>query len=270
MMALRTWWERLWAFTPGDPANRLHPRKYELLYQFEEHHWWFVGMRQIQRSLVPELYRRRDAHHLRVLDAGCGTGGRLRELPPTDLRVGVDLSHHALVYAQQRELVCLIQAPIERLPFHDESFDIVMSCDVLELVDDELKALEELRRICKANGILFLNLPAFHFLGGRHSQAVGMIRRYTRRSLQRLLAQAGLRIERITYTNCLLLPCMMLARLWSLWVPGGTSPSAAGVDFRRYPRWVNWILMRILVLESFLVRWVDLPVGSSVTVRAAR
>jgi len=265
------WWKQLTVFKPGDPANKLHPRKYDLLYRFEDHHWWFVGMRWIQRSLVPELYAPRAEHDgFRLLDAGCGTGGRLAALPDSGMRVGIDLSWNALAYASKRKLQCLLQAPIERLPFQSDSFDVILSFDVINLLEDDASAVEELKRICKPNGVVFLSLPAFNLLGGSHSEAVGMVRRYTRRSLRQLHVQAGFELERITYTNGLLFPTVLLARLWSLVVPTKAQQQTGGFDFREHAPMMRKLLVAILVFESLLLRWINLPVGSSVAARAIK
>lgn len=269
-MSLSGWWKQLTAFKPGDPANKLHPRKYDLLYRFEDHHWWFVGMRRIQRSLVPEPYTPRHHDGFRLLDAGCGTGGRLAAFPDSGLCVGIDLSWNALAYASKRALPCLIQAPIHRLPFRSDSFDVVLSFDVINLLDDDASAVKELKRVCKANGVVFISLPAFNFLGGTHSEAVGMVRRYTRRSLRQLLVQAGFDVERVTYTNCLLFPAVFLARLWSLVFPTRDQQATGGFDFRHDPPVVQNLLRTILVFESMLLRWIDLPLGSSVAARAVK
>ncbi len=51
----------------------------------------------------------------------------------------------------------LVQAPAERLPFDDESFDTVVSTLVLCTVDDQPQALRELRRVLRPGGrLLFM------------------------------------------------------------------------------------------------------------------
>jgi SAM-dependent methyltransferase len=269
-MSVAAWWKQRWAFTPGDPANRLHPRKYDLLYEFEDRYWWFVGMRRIQRSLVPELYAPHRHDGFRMLDAGCGTGGRLAAIQDSGMRVGIDLSWNALAYASRRDLPWLLQAPIQQLPFRSDSFDVVLSFDVINLLEDDASAVRELKRICKPGGVAFLSLPAFNFLGGTHSQAVGMVRRYTKRSLRRLLIEAGFEVERITYTNCLLFPVVLLARGWSLLFPTKEQQHTGGFDFKRHSAIVRNAFLAMLTVESLLLRWINLPIGSSVAVRAIK
>jgi ubiquinone/menaquinone biosynthesis C-methylase UbiE len=51
----------------------------------------------------------------------------------------------------------LLRAPAEDLPFNDESFDVVVSTLVLCTVDDQPRALRELRRILRPGGkLLFM------------------------------------------------------------------------------------------------------------------
>lgn len=47
----------------------------------------------------------------------------------------------------------------QSLPFRDDSFDAVLSLDVLEHVTDPFVAARELARVLKPGGILFINLP---------------------------------------------------------------------------------------------------------------
>lgn len=51
------------------------------------------------------------------------------------------------------------KADITRLPFDDESYDFVFASHVLEHIKDDQKALEEIRRILKPNGIAVLPVP---------------------------------------------------------------------------------------------------------------
>lgn len=52
-----------------------------------------------------------------------------------------------------------ILAVNQALPFKDDSFDAIMSLDVLEHVTDPFAAARELARVLKPGGILFINLP---------------------------------------------------------------------------------------------------------------
>ena len=53
----------------------------------------------------------------------------------------------------------IIQANAEQLPFPDASFDVVYSSHVLEHVNSEEYALQEMKRVLKPNGVLIIGMP---------------------------------------------------------------------------------------------------------------
>jgi len=94
----------------------------------------------------------------RVLEVGIGTGLSLPHYPAgVDEIAGVDPSQPMLRRARDRaaELgrdVTLLQAPAEALPFADDSFDTVVTLAVLCSVDDQGRALAEVRRVLRPGG----------------------------------------------------------------------------------------------------------------------
>ena len=53
----------------------MDPSEYRAIYTVEDRHWWYVGMARISQTLLGGAYP--DRRDLRILDAGCGTGGAL-------------------------------------------------------------------------------------------------------------------------------------------------------------------------------------------------
>jgi SAM-dependent methyltransferase len=103
-----------------------------------------------------------DAHG-RVLEIGGGTGFNLPNYPATvDELVVTEPATAMLERAKRRagELgrsVELRQARAEDLPFPDDSFDTVVSTLVLCSVDDQARALQEIKRVLKPGGrLLFI------------------------------------------------------------------------------------------------------------------
>jgi ubiquinone/menaquinone biosynthesis C-methylase UbiE len=95
----------------------------------------------------------------RVLEIGAGTGLSFRHYPPVEELVAVDPSEPMLRRARHRaaELgweVELVEAPAEALPFEGGSFDTVVSLAVLCTVDDQERALSEIRRVLRPGGRL--------------------------------------------------------------------------------------------------------------------
>ena len=103
----------------------------------------------------------------RILDVGVGTGLTL-PLYPRDCRVtGIDLSRSMLEKAERKkrkhrlEHVTLLEMDACNLQFPDDNFDHVLSTFVISVVPDPVKAVAEMKRVCKpGQPIVLVN----HFL----------------------------------------------------------------------------------------------------------
>ncbi|CAE8590190.1 unnamed protein product, partial [Polarella glacialis] len=101
----------------------------------------------------------------RVLDAGCGGGLVSNALAAREgyLVEGVDLSPQALEFASSQAAkadlhnVRFQKGSLYELPFPAESFDAVVVSDVLEHLLDLPRALKELRRVLRPQGLLLFD-----------------------------------------------------------------------------------------------------------------
>jgi ubiquinone/menaquinone biosynthesis C-methylase UbiE len=91
----------------------------------------------------------------RTLDLGCGTGRNLPLMPAGVTVVAVDPAWAPLARARRRAPdASLVAARAEALPFRAGSFDTVVSGLVLCSVGDPARALAEVRRVLRADGVL--------------------------------------------------------------------------------------------------------------------
>lgn len=245
--------------------------EYKIMYEAEDTHWWYRGLRGVMFEML-HLDRAR-GRVPRILDAGCGTGGNLNalRLAGQTNAVGFDLSSVALGFCKQRGLDNVRPGSITDVPFADDSFDIVISCDVLNDAgnEDEAKALCELYRVLKPGGRLFLNLPAFGFLRSEHDRATSVAHRYTRGEISRKLRATGFLVKRVTYWNMLLFPIVVAVRLLSREKPEDLhNPARSDIVLPAAP--INEALSAFQWIEHRLLRYVDFPVGSSVAVVARK
>jgi ubiquinone/menaquinone biosynthesis C-methylase UbiE len=99
-----------------------------------------------------------------VLDVGCGTGFATEGLlEHVDVVYGLDQSPHQLSKAYgkfgKRGDVRFHLGDAERLPFADDSFDVVWSSGSIEYWPNPVAALEECRRVTKPGGQVLIVGP---------------------------------------------------------------------------------------------------------------
>jgi SAM-dependent methyltransferase len=223
-------------------------RDYELqTHRAEDRHWWYRGRRTVLARVIASLGLITDA---RILDAGCGSGRNMVELASRGAVTGVELSETSVSLARDRGVGEVIEGSVLEMPFDADSFDLAVSLDVIEHLQDDLGALRELRRVVAPGGSLLVTVPAYQWLWSGHDEINHHHRRYTRRSLQRVAEQAGWEQTRTTYFNSLLLPVAILLRALDRL---STKTTESSLDLWVPPEPLNWLLERPLALEAALI-----------------
>ncbi|HEV1994652.1 MAG TPA: methyltransferase domain-containing protein [Candidatus Acidoferrum sp.] len=111
---------------------------------------------------------------LRILEVACGRGGFVRELARAGAHVtGCDFSFAALRVGQHKLnragngiSASLLQGDAQSLPLADDWFDLVVSCETIEHLPDPQIAVQEMHRVTRPSGKLFLTTPNYcNFMG---------------------------------------------------------------------------------------------------------
>lgn len=246
-------------------------REYMRMREMEDTHWWYAAL---HRSVAAELQAQFQGRELvRILDAGCGTGGMievLRNTNPAWQVAGLDISPTALSLTRQRGFDDLKEGSVDHLPYDNRMFDAVVSLDVLyfEGVDDT-KALAEFRRVLKPDGLLVLNLPAFPAFRGAHDEAVSGARRYRPGQVRHMLVAAGFSEQRRHCWNLWLSLPVLCWRHLSRWLRKSRTGGATS-DLFSLPAPLNAIMEMICRVDMAFCRLVRMPFGISVLVVARR
>jgi SAM-dependent methyltransferase len=128
----------------------------------------------------------------RLLDLGCGTqpykryyAGRCEQVVSADYSVRSKID---------------VRLSATALPFPDASFDVVLFSEVLEHVDEPVRAVKEIARVLKPGGRLLLTVP-FNFMQHEvpHDHT-----RYTQFGLSALLRRHGLQPAYLSQRGSLL------------------------------------------------------------------
>jgi len=141
----------------------------------------------------------------RILDVGCGEGLLLEKLvrlyPARDIR-GVDIDPLNIKICKEHGLP-VDEGAVYRLPYEDNSFDAALFIEVVEHLDEPLKAIAEISRVLKKGGrilVLFPNDRTFklaRIMTGMVKEAFydpGHLRQWTPGDMKAALVQNGFRV----------------------------------------------------------------------------
>jgi trans-aconitate methyltransferase len=173
---------------------------------------WAGGWTRAARAPGPS-YRTRRRHFLRalarvyrpgksILDVGCGHGSLLRDVrrrfPDAGPLWGTDVSSAALELA--REVFPdgrYFQAdPQSETLEVEEPFDLVLSSDVLEHVDEFEAVIAQMESALKPGGAMVISAPHAMKYWGPCDEAVHHVRRFEQEDLEAALRRRGLLVER--------------------------------------------------------------------------
>jgi SAM-dependent methyltransferase len=233
--------------------------EYQAMQMQEQHLWWYRSLHDVLLDRLQSLSPVRQA---RLLDAGCGTGGFMRKarqaFPALEL-TGLEYHSDAIRYLHNLSGITIVNGSVNRMPFADNSFDIITLTDVLyhQNIQPAL-CLSECLRILKPQGHLLVHVPAYNWMQSAHDRQVHTRERYTASRCRQQLQAAGFKLRHVGYWNSLLFPLMALHRLT-------TGKLTAGSDVKPMTEWQNNLLYRVIHCEQFLQRHhIHLPFGGSV------
>lgn len=234
---------------------------YKEYYEIERNHWWFKARSEI----LYEYIRQRIAGEkpLRILNVGVATGASSVMLQAFGEVSSLEYERDCIDFIKDMVPISVIQGSILELPYADQSFDLVCAFDVIEHVDNDELAVQELSRVCNKDGSVLVTVPALMSLWSEHDEINHHFRRYRIKGLKRLFAMDKGKIIFSTYFNSLLFMPIFIARKISNVFRDRNKKVQS--DFEKYnPGLVSRVLYRILKSEKyFLNSTISLPVGVS-------
>ena len=240
---------------------------YKDLYKLEDLHWWHKAKRKLVSFFLEKylLDKNKERVTAKILDVGCGTGKNLEVFSKFGKVWGLDNSHEAIAFCKKRGFMNVNLGSIEKMPYKKEFFDAVTALDVLEHVDDS-RALKEIKRILNKDGFLVITVPAFEWLWSRWDEVLYHKRRYTEKSLTRVLKNNGFKIINISYTySFLVLPALIIRGIKKL-LYKDYYPS----DFQLSNKILNSLLSTLANVERIFIINSKIPFGTSLVVVAKR
>jgi len=202
---------------------------------------------RIEKWLIFSMFRGREG---KALDLGCGTGNYTAELYKRGFNVvGVDASEKMLEIARKKfPQIRFIHGDAYRLPFPDESFDIVLSVTMFEFIHRPEKVVNEIYRVLKPEGEVIIGTMNGHslwFIFKRLKSiftetAYRYARFYTPKELETLLKASG--FAEVESAGVIFLP--------SFWPFSSLAEKLDRRYYRRCKEWAAFVAVRGVKGES--------------------
>lgn len=234
---------------------------FAFLDEHEKHFFWFEARRKLILHCLNMYFPKFNS----LLEIGCGTGfmlsGIVKAYPLADL-YGSDVFIDDLKYAAAKfERLTgpkprLMRLDARNIPYKNE-FDVIVACDVLEHISEDVLAMKNFYAAVKPGGGLIITVPQHRRLWSAADEAAGHVRRYEAVELRDKIEAAGWHVVYSGSFVSLLLPVLGLSRLMA------KDKNPQEKELAVSPG-VNRLLYGIMVTEFFLIKLgVKFPCGGS-------
>jgi SAM-dependent methyltransferase len=183
-------------------------------------------------------------------DIGGGNGFVAKAMQDAGLEVVlVEPGVAGTANARRRGIQHVVRATLEDAGFIPGSLPAIGVFDVVEHMEDDHKFLDAIRIHLSSHGRIYLTVPAYQALWSVADIAAGHYRRYSRRTLRKLLERVGFEVEFATGFFQFLPPAVFAIRVIPYRLGWKTRPQVQDVDTKmvRQHRIKNGLVGRTLI-----------------------
>jgi ubiquinone/menaquinone biosynthesis C-methylase UbiE len=180
--------------------------------KIEAQHPWYIARRELlldwAKKIEPGSFG---------IELGCGTGLSSEALMSRFKGVEVlatDVQSEGLALARNRGLKVQELDAAHEASWPNQEFDFAIAMDVLEHIERDDLAVENLYSHLRSSASVFITVPSFRFLWSKHDSENQHYRRYVISEIVHLCEKGGLKIEKIRYWNSFFLLPIFISRKW--------------------------------------------------------
>lgn len=227
----------------------------------EDKHWWYKNLNE----LVVNTVNKSENKEIKIVDAGCGTGGLLSTLKKQGFSniSGFDLSETGVEIGQKRSLNVQQSniTDIDKL-YQPNTIDVITSNDTFYFFSPEqrLEITNKFYTLLKPNGLVILNLPALSAFRGIHDVSVGCTYRFNRQDIYTIFDPDKYELVRSVYWPFLLSPIIFFSR-WTQRIRLALNPNTAiESDIDLPSNSINTLLYKLVRFEN---KWLPIKLFAS-------
>lgn len=140
-----------------------------------------------------------------ILEVGCGIGNFTQTLSKYGKVFAIDIDKNQLEGIKNNKKMNTGYGDIEKGEyfFKKKTFDTVVCINVLEHIEDDMKALSHIYKLLKKGGNLILLVPIHQFLFGEIDKSIDHFRRYNPEDLKKIIEDLKFNILSLKKINFL-------------------------------------------------------------------
>jgi len=211
-----------------------------------------------------------------LLEIGCGTGYVLKGLSTLKYinLSGSDIHVEAIKLAKQKlPNINFFQSDISSVNTN-QKYDIVCAFDIIEHIDSDTLAIENIYKYLNKNGIFLLTVPQHKYLWSAMDDIVNHKRRYSRKEIVTKIKTVGFKIKFVSSFAFTIFPFMLFLRL----INKGTNNDVDNQNNLniiknnlKLPYLINKFFEFLMKIDEFLIRhYISLPFGGSLFIIAQK
>lgn len=226
-------------------------QEYIKMAKVEVDHWWYKNLHLLTIKNIEKNFKNKN---IKILDAGCGTGGMLMFLKKSGYHniKGFDLSAAAVISCKNKGLDVIKGnlVNIQQL-YVNEKFDIVISNDnfyhITKLAQQSY--LNDVFKLLSNKGLLLMNMPALKLFSGIHDISVGVRERVSKKHMDKVFKNINFDIQYL-YWPFLLSPIIYTSRLFQRIKIKRNNNFKIESDIDMPSRFINKLLFHLIRLEN--------------------
>ncbi len=231
--------------------------------ELEQEHWWYKCLHNL---VLAGINRHFDNKEIKIVDAGCGTGGLMSFLIKNGYKniEGFDKSEIAIRLCKTKKLN-VFEGDLKNIKnyYSNNDIDVIISNDTLYFLDkqEQIEAINSMYQLLKNNGVIMLNLPCLNAFRGIHDLKVGIKKRFSRKDTRDIIDSCEFHKEAEIYWPFLLSPFIWFSRYLQRLKMRFNKNTEIKSDLKKQNKIINALLFSIANSENKLFH--KKPFGSS-------
>lgn len=177
-------------------------------FSIEDNSYWFSHRNNVLKRVISIFSKGKQ-----FFDIGGGNGFVTKALKEVGFDAWlVEPGQDGILNAKERGVVNLINATIESAGFKTGTLDNIGLFDVLEHIKSDKETIDKLFQATSPGGKIFITAPAYSFLWSEADVKAGHFRRYSLKTIKRLIESAGFNVLYETYFFSFLVPLIFFVK----------------------------------------------------------